>query len=911
MKGDFSRVTFRSTKHYSGVRLLQGRMLLDADVNEHSDILTYRDHTAAHDIVGPCGAPYHAAGFEVTVQGGNLLIGAGRYYVDGVLCENEQPVSLAATPAVPDIPSQPDLPDEPLPTQSGLYLAYLDVWQRHLTAVERPELREVALGGPDTSTRTKTVWQVKLERVGEADATLTCSQFADDWAPANTQSTGQLRAQAEPPADETNLCLPPPGAGYRRLENQLYRVEIHTGSEAEVGPSFKWSRDNASMVARLENIAGDVLTVSDAGKDAVLGFALGQWVELSDEARTLRGQPGVLVELETVQGTALTVRAWPSNTPLTMADFGAQPTVRRWDSPGAVALTTGSFLDLEDGVQVEFTAGAYRSGDYWLIPARSLSGDVEWPRDATGPLFEPRHGTAHHYCTLALLQFDGEGWQRQSDCRRLFPPTTELTSVFYVSGDGQEAMPGQMLPRPLQVGVAHGQWPVAGAQVRFSITAGTGTLTVGNTTGSTLIAQTGADGIAECAWQLDGTTPSQQVEVSLIDAPNSPIRFNANLSRAAAVAYDPSACPDLAAAGVNTVQLAIDALCQRAPQEEPGIGIQRIVTADGGLLRNDTLVPVTRLVGGLRIVCDAPLSPESGGGVPTSPSSSFPDSSVAAKPTCFITLDLPYPLGSERDVWGFRGVVGFQPLILSATVMVQGNELLWVPTQPAAAWLQQALFQRLNIQEAADRVLCHLTVKGNFIWRAGSGDDPTIYVDGEGFGRPGPNGRIDIRLPSSDGRRGGDFEMWFWLMPPAPTPTVTVPTSPTVTVTSPTLTVTFPTAPTIPTITTPVPTFTTPPPTVITRPGPGGIPARPGGVTAPTTIVSRQRRGGAVRGRTPLTAVRGISEASARKLTAAGIRTTEALAAATPDAVATALGFRSQTRAQNLIDEAKRLLGQS
>jgi hypothetical protein len=45
----------------------------------------------------------------------------------------------------------------------GLYLAYLDVWQRHITTVEDPELREPALNIPDTTTRTKTVWQLKLQ----------------------------------------------------------------------------------------------------------------------------------------------------------------------------------------------------------------------------------------------------------------------------------------------------------------------------------------------------------------------------------------------------------------------------------------------------------------------------------------------------------------------------------------------------------------------------------------------------------------------------------------------------------------------------------------------------------------------------------------------------------------------------
>jgi 2-polyprenyl-6-methoxyphenol hydroxylase-like FAD-dependent oxidoreductase len=41
------------------------------------------------------------------------------------------------------------------------YLVYLDVWERHLTHIEAPSIREVALGGPDTTTRAQIVWQVR------------------------------------------------------------------------------------------------------------------------------------------------------------------------------------------------------------------------------------------------------------------------------------------------------------------------------------------------------------------------------------------------------------------------------------------------------------------------------------------------------------------------------------------------------------------------------------------------------------------------------------------------------------------------------------------------------------------------------------------------------------------------------
>ena len=50
-------------------------------------------------------------------------------------------------------------------------------------------------------------------------------------------------------------CILPEKAGYRGLENQLYRVEIQKfGTETTV--TAKWSRDNGSVAARIEGIAG-------------------------------------------------------------------------------------------------------------------------------------------------------------------------------------------------------------------------------------------------------------------------------------------------------------------------------------------------------------------------------------------------------------------------------------------------------------------------------------------------------------------------------------------------------------------------------------------------------------------------------------------------------------------------------
>ncbi len=108
MKGDFT-ATFKPEKHYSGVRMQQGRVLLDADFNEHMDIQS-RLADRSHHIIGPCGGPQGVdrdgnplAGFEI-IDGTELYVTKGRYYVDGILCEIECEDKAIAITAQPDLP---------------------------------------------------------------------------------------------------------------------------------------------------------------------------------------------------------------------------------------------------------------------------------------------------------------------------------------------------------------------------------------------------------------------------------------------------------------------------------------------------------------------------------------------------------------------------------------------------------------------------------------------------------------------------------------------------------------------------------------------------------------------------------------------------------------------------------------
>ena len=428
MKGDFTRSTFRPQKHYSRVLQQQGRVQLDADWNEALDILAYRDRTARIDIIGHCCAPQNNAGFEVTAGGGGLIIGAGRYYCAGILVENDEARPYTA---------QIDLPDAELPEAAGRYLFYLDVWERHITALEDPEIREVALGGPDTATRAQIVAQVKWQ---SAPNSSNCGDIEAGWMPDGAASSGALAARAQPGEDEEEPCVIPPEAGYRRLENQLYRVEIHEAGQRG-SATFKWSRENGSVVAEWIGQDGNTLTVSAEGRDENLSFQPTGWVELTDDDRELHGRRGVLVQLAGVEGRELLIDPTtiddpddPAATAVDITQFGSTPKIRRWESNGAVQVQLGppandGFLRLESGVEIRFSAGDYQTGDYWLIPARTNIGDVLWPRDpvTNQPVAEPRHGIEHHYCPLALATFGpNSGWTDITDCRCTFPPLSEL-----------------------------------------------------------------------------------------------------------------------------------------------------------------------------------------------------------------------------------------------------------------------------------------------------------------------------------------------------------------------------------------------------------------------------------------------------------------------------------------------------
>jgi hypothetical protein len=460
MSGDHSRFTFDPWLDFSAVLMQQGRPIGDWDWNELTAELTRRMCADTLDTIGRAVVPRSTPNaFKIDTNAGALTIGVGRMYVDGILVENHGLPPIAWDTALVELrgtaaatyTNQPYLPDARQLPQGGPHLAYLDVWQREVTYVERPELVDVALG-VDTTTRLQNVWQVKiLANVGN----VTCGTPDDQipgWNDATRPSTGRLTTSTGGPADQPNPCVIPVVGNYKGLENQLYRIEIHEGG-APGQATFKWSRDNASIVARVVAIpALDRLVVDRVGRDEVLRFSDGDWIEIIDDPREFAGQSGVLVKIQVGGGVDDVTRTITLATPLPANLFPTDPQgntapgrhtrIRRWDQKGPIIDAAGAQLQnlddagntgaitipgggtqvfLENGILVSFsldaqaTNGAFRRGDYWVVAARVGDASIDILNQA------PPRGIHHHYARLALITLP----DAETDCRVLWPPQTE------------------------------------------------------------------------------------------------------------------------------------------------------------------------------------------------------------------------------------------------------------------------------------------------------------------------------------------------------------------------------------------------------------------------------------------------------------------------------------------------------
>jgi len=503
----------------------QGRVQLDSDWNEWLAELSRRIQAGALDILGSAVYPTttpHAFQIKASSVGGtnSLTIGPGRMYVDGLLAENHgdpkaarwdpalaemsdtpQPPPSTETGAI-DFTKQPYMPtDTKLPPGNGPFLAYLDVWIRPVTYLMDPDLIDKAVG-VDTTGRLQTAWQVKLLNLSNSPGA-TCNSAISGWPPP--ASAGLLTTGTGPMPPSGPCCLTA-GTAYTGMENQFYRVEIHEQGVAESSAApptslaagiatFKWSRDNASVMTGVTNIANvtnsagnpaSQLAVLSLGRDQVLGFAPGNWIEILDDNVEFNSQPGLLQrpgelhQIDTIDFSARTITLVTTllGFPAGDTDPKVHTRIRRWDQGGKVyeqdgttvwwdvdahggdipVPPPGTSVILESGITVTFNVstpgGSFLTGDFWNFVARTADGSVE-KLDAVPP-----RGIHHHYARLAIVTFPDSA----PDCRTEWPPTTSTQKCgcccTCTVGDGVES-----LGKYSSINDAIGALPASGGEV--------------------------------------------------------------------------------------------------------------------------------------------------------------------------------------------------------------------------------------------------------------------------------------------------------------------------------------------------------------------------------------------------------------------------------------------------------------
>jgi hypothetical protein len=723
MRGDFSQIRLSRGKGYTSVLEQQGRVSLDADANEQRFLDEQLRQTETADIIGQAGGPAGDAGFAITVNGdGVLTIGAGRYYVDGLLVENPVPVPYDSQLSVTSASNSAALFSDLSNGQAVQF--YLRAWQRLVTALDDPCLREPALGQADTTARTQVAWQVvtrsSADHPTQPPGTCCAAMYTDP--PATPPSTGTLSAGVGGTSGDCG-CGPVATAGYQGIENQLYRIEIHTGGDL-TSATFKWSRENGSVVsAVLSATAGSpTVTLSSMGPDANLGFQAQQWVELTDDTYEFADPPGAPGTLYQVQfppdkdADTLTFYA-PVTTPVNTA---LHAKARRWDQAGSAAGpagiplssgtvvplpdsmggATGMQFDLECGITVTFGPGSYQPGDYWTFAARTATGTVEWPPcGSDGNSFQPPWSTQLHEAPLACMH--GGGTQSEAAVH-------------------PEAVAN----------------PEAAARARASEMPLPGRETLGNLSGFQLL---------------------------------PPGLFGP-------VSAGPTKTPPLLQPTIED--------CRRIFQPLAPTAIH--VTSINW--RNDDIMTLDQLVaGGLTVTLDQPLtSPVSGANFivtiePVAVTALLRSALGTNGGEMFIILAEP------DDAAGVKGLqelpVNLRTVeVLDMGVTSENGTLTWsLPGAIAMRSVQPLLAAAASVRRYA-RVRVRLAGQALFHARLVNWDGkgprppvPSIYLDGAVFGEPGTariDGavRIDLRLPSGSGQVASDLESWFYL---APTQTVT------------------------------------------------------------------------------------------------------------------------------------------
>lgn len=477
---DISRINFDKTRHYAGVRMQQGRVLTDDDWNENERIDNEIQRETNTDIIGPSGSPDD--GFKITnlgLDGGliNFDILPGTLYLGGLRLELE---AMETYRLQKDWLQQPALSDEvPVFEDEERYdLVYLETWQQAVSAIEDNSLFEVALGGPDTTTRIRNMRRVHLAGgIGFCSCADAWAKLVNNW---QNNHSGTINKQFERTRDTLlkvsfsntglpeDLCTPNAAGGYLGAENQAIRVQLVDDGH------FTWGFDNASPLYRMALSAnGKTATMLTDPKDQYHWPLANQvveilpWSAVLSNGEKVAGEMGHLTKVESSYnpdtGEFILKDAvapafgtdWKSRSDKddldnqTPAEYFYLRVWNRGDdlsSDAKIAVTNGVPVLLgHTGLEITLTGNDRVPADYWVIAARPETPDRVVPWELEQGIAP--HGVRRFFAPLAVIKWTNEPFNDGfvsgkiiHDCRKKFHPLTEQECCCtFTVGDGKQS----------------------------------------------------------------------------------------------------------------------------------------------------------------------------------------------------------------------------------------------------------------------------------------------------------------------------------------------------------------------------------------------------------------------------------------------------------------------------------------
>ena len=442
MGSDLARITFDSSRGYRSVVAQQGRVTLEADINEETAIAGEALRKETIDVVGPAGTPDD--GYKVSYNTTDGLVASkGTMYLGGWRLHQDKPVPFS---------NQPEWLDQPAQTAfQGNAVAALLVTEQSISATEDQALREVALGGPDTAARMRLMQHFVLIPTdasqcpsAEQGVAETLQQMGLQLNPKTLELeyAATLKVSFFPPTQSNDPCCPPAQGGYLGADNQLVRVAVSSFSAGS--GTLLWGWNNASFLYRATVVSPQVLRLTQTPIDAAHTPQPGQVIEIlrttmvmgnTADKNYVAAQDGLVVTLGT--GTVYD----PASQQLTLPAGTTLPTdsntlfVRLWQ--GTVPFTSGTIaqLDAVSGLAVTVTIAALptaplASRPFWCFAVRPNTPQSVYPERYLQTAQRP-DGPRQWLCDLAVVGAPipseaAEVWTIIADCRRHFKHLIDL-----------------------------------------------------------------------------------------------------------------------------------------------------------------------------------------------------------------------------------------------------------------------------------------------------------------------------------------------------------------------------------------------------------------------------------------------------------------------------------------------------